>query len=63
MYFSRAEAEARVKAQVARVKQAARWVQDTTQAGATLTIFEGRLRFLQEDLARLERAAGNSPPA
>jgi hypothetical protein len=57
-----AEAEARVKDQAARVEQAARWGQDTAQAKATLTIFEGTLRLLQEDLARLERATGRSPP-
>lgn len=49
-----ADAEARVREQAARVEQAARWGQDTTPAKATLGIFEGTLRFLQEDLARLE---------
>lgn len=57
-----AEAQARVKAQAARVEQAARWGQDTTQAKATLAVFEGTLRLLQEDLVRLEQATGNSPP-
>jgi len=49
-----ADAEARVREQIDRVEQAARWGQDTTPAKATLDIFEGTLRFLQEDLARLE---------
>lgn len=48
------EAEARVKEQAARVADAARWGQDTTQLKAVLDIFEGTLRFHQEDLARLE---------
>ena len=47
-----AEAEARVKEQAARVEKAALWGQDTTQAKATLAVFEGTLRLLQEDLAR-----------
>lgn len=55
-----AEAQARVKAQAARVEQVARWGQDTTQAKATLDVFEGTLRLLQEDLAReQEREADN----
>lgn len=57
-----AEAEARVKEQTTRVEQSARWGQDTTQAKATLAVFEGTLRLLQEDLARLEKAADSSPP-
>lgn len=57
-----ADAEERVRAQAVRVADAARWGQDTTQAKATLAVFEETLRLLQEDLARLERAAGNSPP-
>lgn len=58
-----AEAQARVKEQAARVEQAVRWGQDTTQAKATLAVFEGTLRLLLEDLAREEeQAAGNSPP-
>ena len=58
-----AEAEERVKGQAIRVENAVRWGQDTTSAKAALAVFEGTLRLLQEDLARLERAAGNSPPA
>lgn len=57
-----AEAKARVKEQAARVEQAARWGQDTTPAKAALAVFEGTLRLLQEDLARLEGAAGSSSP-
>lgn len=50
-----AEAEARVKEQAARVADAARWGHDITQPKAVLDVFEGTLRFLQEDLARLEQ--------
>jgi outer membrane lipoprotein-sorting protein len=49
-----AEAEARVKDQAARVEQAARRGQNTMQAKAVLDVFEGTLRILREDLARLE---------
>lgn len=49
-----AEAEVRVKEQAARVADAARWGHDTTQPKAVLDVFEGTLRFLQEDMARLE---------
>lgn len=55
-----AEAEARVKAQAARVEQATRWGQDTTQAKATLDVFEGTLRLLQEDLAREQEREADS---
>ncbi|WP_157270942.1 hypothetical protein [Azohydromonas aeria] len=48
------EAEARVKDQAARLADAIRWGQDAAQAKAVLDVFEGTLRFLQEDLARLE---------
>ena len=50
-----AEAEARVNEQAARVADAARWGHDTTQAKAVLDVFEGTLRILREDLARLEQ--------
>ncbi|WP_157271351.1 hypothetical protein [Azohydromonas aeria] len=49
-----AEAEARVKEQATRVSDAARWGHDITQPKAVLDVFEGTLRFLQEDLTRLE---------
>ena len=49
-----ADAEARMREQAARVEQAAIWGQDTVQAKAALAVFEGALRLLQEDLARLE---------
>ncbi|WP_157272019.1 hypothetical protein [Azohydromonas aeria] len=49
-----AEAEARVKEQAARVANAARWGHDTTQAMATLNVFETTLRLMREDLTRLE---------
>ncbi|WP_157271622.1 hypothetical protein [Azohydromonas aeria] len=49
-----AEAEVRVREQATRVADAARWGHDTTQAKAVLDVFEGTLRFLREDLARLE---------
>lgn len=55
-----AEAEARVKEQAARVEQAARWGQDTTQAKATLAVFERTLHLLQEDLAREQERAADS---
>lgn len=54
-----AEAEARVKEQAARVEQASRWGQDTTQAKATLALFEATLRSMQEDLAREQARTGD----
>lgn len=57
-----AEAEARVKEQAARVAELARWGQDTTQARATLAVFETTLRFMLEDLIReRERVASKRP--
>jgi hypothetical protein len=55
-----AEAEAHVNAQVDRIAELTRRGLDTTQAKATLAVFEMTLRIMREDLAReQERAAGN----
>jgi hypothetical protein len=55
-----AEAEARVKDQAVRVAELARMGLDTTQAKATLAVFETTLQMMREDLAReQERSAGD----
>jgi ABC-type ATPase involved in cell division len=56
-----AEAEARVTAQALLVADAARWGLDTAQAKATLAVFEQTLRFMREDLARLQAADAARP--
>jgi hypothetical protein len=55
-----AEAEAHVSAQVDRIAELTRQGLDTTQAKATLAVFEMTLRLMREDLVReQQRAAGN----
>jgi hypothetical protein len=55
-----AEAEAHVSAQVDRIAELTRRGLDTTQAKATLAVFEMTLRLMREDLVReQQRAAGN----
>lgn len=49
-----AEAEARVAEQTARIEDLTRRGHDTKQAKATLAVFETTLRFMREDLARVQ---------
>lgn len=58
-----AEGEAHVKAQVARVEDLTQRGHDTTQAQATLAVFETTLRFMREDLAHLETTQAQQQPS
>jgi hypothetical protein len=51
-----AEAQARVTAQADRVAEFIRQGRDTARAKAILVVFETTLRFMREDLARLQAA-------